>query len=108
MVNLPRIAEKLASLGWARGGASTQARLDGKAEALFLDSVKAGATWPKFKRPSTSLWPSCPFPKVMTYQLEQGEGDGFQPGWTSVISCAQHMAWWPCMAIRLCRFLPWA
>ena len=25
-----------------------------------------------------------PIPKVMTYQLEQGEGEGFLPGWTSV------------------------
>ena len=58
---------------------------DGKAEALFLDTVKAGASLAEgLQKALDEALAKLPIPKVMTYQLEQGDGAGFQPGWTSV------------------------
>ncbi len=76
----PALLKKLAALG---ADASVVPQLkrqpDGKAEALFLDSLLPGATLALAEAVA-----KLPIPKVMTYQLEQGEGAGFQPGWTSV------------------------
>ncbi len=82
----PALLKKLASLGVGPEVVPQLKRaLDGKAEALFLDSVKAGATLAEgLQKAFDESLAKLPIPKVMTYQLEQGEGDGFQPGWTSV------------------------
>ncbi len=82
----PALLKKLASLGV---GAEVVPQLkrapDGKAEALFLDSVKPGATLSEgLQKALDETLAKLPIPKVMTYQLEQGEGADFQPGWTSV------------------------
>jgi len=64
---------------------SLQRAPDGKAEALFLDSVKPGATLAEgLQKALDESLAKLPIPKVMTYQLQQGEGEGFRPGWTSV------------------------
>ncbi|MDE1997339.1 MAG: glycine--tRNA ligase subunit beta [Burkholderiales bacterium] len=82
----PALLKKLASLGV---GAEVVPQLkrqpDGKAEALFLDSVKAGVSLADgLQKALDESLAKLPIPKVMTYQLEEGEGEGFQPGWTSV------------------------
>jgi glycyl-tRNA synthetase beta chain len=84
-----------------RGGAAAQARPDGKAEALFLDSIKPGMPrWPRAcKRRWKRALAKLPIPKVMTYQLEQGEGADFQPGWTSV-KFVRPATWSGCAAWR--------
>jgi glycyl-tRNA synthetase beta chain len=82
----PALLKKLASLGVGAEVVPQLKRLpDGKAEALFLDSVKAGVTLAEgLQKALDETLAKLPIPKVMTYQLEQGEGDAFQPGWTSV------------------------
>lgn len=82
----PALLKKLSSLGLGAEVVSELKRQpDGKAEALFLDSVKAGATLTEgLQKALTESLAKLPIPKVMTYQLEQGDGEGFQPGWTSV------------------------
>ncbi|NBD21530.1 glycine--tRNA ligase subunit beta [Aquabacterium fontiphilum] len=82
----PALLKKLASLGVGAEVVPQLKRLpDGKAEALFLDSVKAGVTLAEgLQKALDETLAKLPIPKVMTYQLEQGEGDTFQPGWTSV------------------------
>lgn len=82
----PALLKKLGSLGLGAEVVSELKRQpDGKAEALFLDSVKAGATLAEgLQKALTESLAKLPIPKVMTYQLEQGDGEGFQPGWTSV------------------------
>jgi glycyl-tRNA synthetase beta chain len=82
----PALLKKLAALG---AGAEVVPALkrapDGKAEALFFDSVKPGATLAEgLQKALDEALAKLPIPKVMTYQLEQGEGADFQPGWTSV------------------------
>jgi len=62
-----------------------QRQMDGKAEALYLDSIKTGATLAEgLQKALDEALSKLPIPKVMTYQLEQGPGADFQPGWTSV------------------------
>jgi len=82
----PALLKKLASLGAGPEAVADLKRApDGKAEALFFDSVKAGATLAEgLQKALDEAIAKLPIPKVMTYQLEQGEGAGFQPGWTSV------------------------
>ncbi|AWI53307.1 glycine--tRNA ligase subunit beta [Aquabacterium olei] len=82
----PALLKKLSSLGLGAEVVSELKRQpDGKAEALFLDSVKAGATLTEgLQKALTESLAKLPIPKVMTYQLEQGDGEGFQPGWSSV------------------------
>ena len=82
----PALLKKLSSLGL---GAEVVPQLkrapDGKAEALFLDSIKSGAVLADgLQKALEESLAKLPIPKVMTYQLEQGEGADFQPGWTSV------------------------
>jgi glycyl-tRNA synthetase beta chain len=82
----PALLKKLASLGLgAEAVPSLQRAPDGKSEALFLDSIKPGASLAEgLQKALEESLAKLPIPKVMTYQLEQGEGEGFQPGWTSV------------------------
>ena len=82
----PALVKKLASMGLDATVVPQLKRLpDGKAEALFLDSIKAGATLSEgLQKALDEALSKLPIPKVMTYQLEQGEGADFQPGWTSV------------------------
>ena len=82
----PALLKKLSALGL---GAEVVPQLkrapDGKAEALFLDSIKPGAVLADgLQKALEESLAKLPIPKVMTYQLEQGEGADFQPGWTSV------------------------
>ncbi|MBH2017255.1 MAG: glycine--tRNA ligase subunit beta [Burkholderiales bacterium] len=82
----PALLKKLGSLGLgAEVVGSLKRQPDGKAEALFLDTVKPGAALAEgLQKALEESLAKLPIPKVMTYQLEQGEGEGFQPGWTSV------------------------
>jgi glycyl-tRNA synthetase beta chain len=82
----PALLKKLAAVGAGAEVVPSLKRLpDGKAEALFFDSVKAGATLAEgLQKALDETIAKLPIPKVMTYQLEQGEGAGFKPGWTSV------------------------
>ncbi|MBT9610360.1 MAG: glycine--tRNA ligase subunit beta [Aquabacterium sp.] len=82
----PALLKKLGSLGLgAEVVASLKKQPDGKAEALFIDTVKPGATLADgLQKALEESLAKLPIPKVMTYQLQEGEGEGFQPGWTSV------------------------
>ena len=82
----PALLKRLAAVGAGpEAVASLKRAPDGKAEALFLDSIKAGATLAEgLQKALDEALSKLPIPKVMTYQLEQGEGEGFKPGWTSV------------------------
>jgi len=82
----PALLKKLSALGLgAEVVGSLKRQPDGKAEALFLDTVKPGAALAEgLQKALEESLAKLPIPKVMTYQLEQGEGEGFQPGWTSV------------------------
>jgi glycyl-tRNA synthetase beta chain len=80
------LLKKLAALG---ADASVLPQLkrqpDGKAEALFLDSLLSGATLADgLQKALDEAITRLPIPKVMQYQLERGSSPGFQPGWTSV------------------------
>jgi glycyl-tRNA synthetase beta chain len=82
----PALLKKLASMGAGPEAVPGLKRApDGKAEALFFDSVKPGATLAEgLQKALDETIAKLPIPKVMTYQLEQGEGADFKPGWTSV------------------------
>ncbi len=82
----PALLKRLATLGAGpEAVASLKRAPDGKAEALFFDSIKPGATLVEgLQKALDESLAKLPIPKVMTYQLEQGEGAAFQPGWTSV------------------------
>lgn len=82
----PALLKKLAALGVGPDVVPALKRApDGKAEALFLDSIKAGVSLAEgLQKALEDTIARLPIPKVMTYQLEQGEGADFQPGWTSV------------------------
>ncbi|RRS04180.1 glycine--tRNA ligase subunit beta [Aquabacterium soli] len=82
----PALLKKLAALGAGPDAVAGLKRApDGKAEALFYDSVKAGATLADgLQKALDESLAKLPIPKVMTYQLQEGEGANFQPGWTSV------------------------
>jgi glycyl-tRNA synthetase beta chain len=82
----PALLKKLASLG-ADASAVPQLKQaqDGKAQALFFDSLQAGATLTAGLQVALNeTLAKLPIPKVMQYQLESGPGADFQPGWTSV------------------------
>ena len=82
----PALLKKLGALGLGVDVVPSLKRLpDGKAEALFLDTVKPGAALADgLQKALEESLAKLPIPKVMTYQLEQGDGEAFQPGWTSV------------------------
>ena len=82
----PALLKKLAGLGT---DASVLPQLrrqpDGRAEALYFDHVLPGATLAAgLQQALDEAIAGLPIPKVMQYQLDNGEGADFQPGWTSV------------------------
>ena len=80
----PALLKKLAALGAdASAVPSLQRAMDGKAEALFLDSVLPGASLAEgLQKALDEALAKLPIPKVMSYQLN--EGAGVRPGWTTV------------------------
>ena len=80
------LLKKLASLGAdASAVPGLRRAVDGKAEALFHHSTEAGASLADgLQKALAESIAKLPVPKLMTYQLETGEGPDFQPGWTSV------------------------
>jgi glycyl-tRNA synthetase beta chain len=74
----PALLKRLASLGAdASAVPSLTRRLDGKAEALFFDSIVTGATLAEgLQKALADALAKLPIPKVMQYQLADG--------WTSV------------------------
>jgi len=83
----PALLKKLQALGAEVSNpaalvASLKRAPDGKAEALFYDSVATGATLLQgLQKALDEALAKLPIPKVMTYQLET---DCELPGWTSV------------------------
>jgi glycyl-tRNA synthetase beta chain len=83
----PALLKKLQAIGAdvsnpAALVASLKRAPDGKAEALFYDSVATGATLLQgLQKALDEALAKLPIPKVMTYQLET---DCELPGWTSV------------------------
>ncbi len=83
----PALLKKLAALGAdvsdpAATVAALQRAPDGKAEALFYNSVVAGATLQEgLQKALHEAIAKLPIPKVMSYQLES---DCELPGWSSV------------------------
>ena len=83
----PALLKKLAALGAdvsdpAATVAALQRAPDGKAEALFYNSVVAGATLQEgLQKALHEAIAKLPIPKVMSYQLQS---DCEQPGWSSV------------------------
>ena len=74
----PALLKKLASLGAGPEAASDlRRRIDGKAEALFMDSVAPGATLAQgLQKALDDAIAGLPIPKLMGYQLDDG--------WTTV------------------------
>jgi glycyl-tRNA synthetase beta chain len=74
----PALLKKLASLGADASAVPTlQRKVDGKAEALFFDSIVKGATLAEgLQKALAEALAKLPIPKVMQYQLADG--------WTSV------------------------
>ena len=79
----PALLKKLASLGSGpEAVVSLTRKPDGKAEALFFESVMAGASLAQgLQKAIDDAIAKLPVAKVMTYQLE---GDCVMPGWSSV------------------------
>lgn len=79
----PALLKRLAGLGAdASAVASLKRAMDGKAEALFFDSVQPGVDLAAgLQKALDEAIAKLPIPKVMSYQLET---DCELPGWTSV------------------------
>ena len=79
----PALLKKLAALGAdVSAVASLRRTMDGKAEALFHESVAPGATLAEgLQKALAEAIAKLPIPKVMSYQLET---NCELPGWTSV------------------------
>jgi glycyl-tRNA synthetase beta chain len=79
----PALLKRLAALGAdAAAAASLRREPDGKAEALFYDSVAPGVDLAAgLQKALEEALAKLPIPKVMTYQLET---DCELPGWSSV------------------------
>jgi len=82
----PALLKKLAALGADASAVPGLKRApDGKAEALFLDSLVPGATLAEgLQKALAEALTKLPIPKVMSYQLAEGPGADFRPGWTTV------------------------
>ncbi len=80
----PALLKKLAALGADASVLPALKRApDGKAEALFLDKLLPGATLAEgLQQALAEALAKLPIPKLMSYQLESG--DGVHPGWTTV------------------------
>ncbi len=79
----PALLKRLQALGTdASAVPSLRRAMDGKAEALFYDSVAPGASLEVgLQKALNEAIVKLPIPKVMTYQLESGCE---MPGWSSV------------------------
>ena len=79
----PALLKKLQAVGADPSVVPTLKRqMDGKAEALFLDSLITGATLDTgLQKALNEAIAKLPIPKVMTYQLQEGTP---LPGWDSV------------------------
>ncbi|AOW14867.1 glycine--tRNA ligase subunit beta [Hydrogenophaga crassostreae] len=79
----PALLKRLGALGADASVVPSLKRApDGKAEALFFDSIAPGvALAPGLQKALDEALAKLPIPKVMTYQLET---DCEQPGWSSV------------------------
>ena len=79
----PALLKKLQALGLdASAAAQLNRQQDGKAEALFLDTVESGAMLEAgLQKALDEAIAKLPIPKVMTYQLHTGCE---LPGWSSV------------------------
>jgi glycyl-tRNA synthetase beta chain len=79
----PALLKRLAALGAdASAVPQLQRRQDGKAEALFHDSIAPGVALAEgLQKALLDAIAKLPIPKVMSYQLESGCA---LPGWTSV------------------------
>jgi glycyl-tRNA synthetase beta chain len=79
----PALLKRLGALGAdASVVPSLKRAQDGKAEALFFDSIAPGVELaPGLQKALDEALAKLPIPKVMTYQLET---DCEQPGWSSV------------------------
>ena len=79
----PALLKKLQAVGADPSVVPTLKRqMDGKAEALFLDSLVTGATLDTgLQKALNEAIAKLPIPKVMTYQLQEGTP---LPGWDSV------------------------
>jgi glycyl-tRNA synthetase beta chain len=79
----PALLKRLTALGAdASAVASLKRAADGKAEALFYDSIVTGATLAEgLQKALLEAIAKLPIPKVMSYQLET---DCELPGWSSV------------------------
>ena len=83
----PALLKRLAALGAdASAVAGLKRAMDGKAEALFFDSVQPGVDLAAgLQKALDEAIAKLPIPKVMSYQLETDCGiPNFLPGWTSV------------------------
>jgi glycyl-tRNA synthetase beta chain len=83
----PALHKRLAALGAdASSVAGLKRAPDGKAEALFYESVAPGAALAAgLQKALDESLAKLPIPKVMSYQLETDCGmENFLPGWTSV------------------------
>ena len=82
----PALLKKLAGLGADAGVVPhLKQAADGKAQALFFDSLVPGLTLAAgLQQALDETLAKLPIPKLMQYQLEAGSSPGFQPGWTSV------------------------
>ncbi|TPG16586.1 glycine--tRNA ligase subunit beta [Variovorax guangxiensis] len=78
----PALLKRLGALGADASAVATLKRApDGKAEALFYESTAKGVTLAEgLQKALAEAIAKLPIPKVMSYQLENGE----LPGWTSV------------------------
>ncbi|MCU4118284.1 glycine--tRNA ligase subunit beta [Variovorax sp. N23] len=78
----PALLKRLGALGAdASAVPGLKRAMDGKAEALFYESTAQGATLAEgLQKALADAIAKLPIPKVMSYQLENGE----LPGWTSV------------------------
>ena len=83
----PALLKRLAGLGAdASAVAGLKRAMDGKAEALFFDSVQPGVDLTAgLQKALDEAIAKLPIPKVMSYQLETDCGiPNFLPGWSSV------------------------
>ena len=82
----PALLKKLAALGQDASIVPRLTRaIDGKAEALFLDSLLPGVLLADgLQRAADEALAKLPIPKLMSYQLESGSGADLRPGWTTV------------------------
>ncbi len=86
--NLAKLGREALADSWPKAGNGPDAlfiQSDGKVEAFFLRSLAKGSSLPVgLQNALDHALAELPIPKVMQYQLHVGEGDSFQPGWTSV------------------------